>query len=71
MKKILSILLIAGALAFGALSYHFILFDEGIVETNAWNHPGNSTHGSTIVWNAPTTRSSLFDIGNNRAKTSR
>ncbi len=30
MKKILSILLIAGALAFGALSYHFILFDEGI-----------------------------------------
>jgi hypothetical protein len=31
MKKILSLLLIAGALTFGALNYHFILFDdEGI-----------------------------------------
>jgi len=29
-KKILSFLLVAGALALVALSYHFILFDEGI-----------------------------------------
>ena len=33
MKKILSLLLVEGALAFAALSYHFILFDEGIVGT--------------------------------------
>jgi len=30
MKKILSFLLVVGALTFGALNYHFILFDEGI-----------------------------------------
>jgi hypothetical protein len=30
MRKVLSSLLIAGALTFGALNYHFILFDEGI-----------------------------------------
>jgi len=30
MRKVLVILLVAGALTFGALSYHFILFDEGI-----------------------------------------
>lgn len=30
MKKAFYLLLIAGALTFGALSYHFILFDEGI-----------------------------------------
>jgi len=30
MKKVFYLLLIAGALTFGALNYHFILFDEGI-----------------------------------------
>lgn len=30
MKKVLSLLLIAAVLTFGALSYHFILLNEGI-----------------------------------------
>jgi hypothetical protein len=30
MKKAFYVLLVAGALTFGALNYHFILFDEGI-----------------------------------------
>lgn len=30
MRKVLSFLLIAGALTFSALNYHFILFDDGI-----------------------------------------
>lgn len=30
MKKVLYLLLIAGALTLGALNYHFILFDDGI-----------------------------------------
>jgi hypothetical protein len=30
MRKVLSFLLITGALTFGALNYHFILVDEGI-----------------------------------------